>query len=148
MTAIPRVCIGMQPDGSIGLRSTLPGYNVLTDDPNDSSKFSFNSDWPDLLRNHQIGMASINVGLWGPQSVIPFTPLGYIPHVEARLVLPGPSICDDRPHLYQSWFDSPYVDYWKYNWSHSLQLSVTDGALSGFAREAGTLLYVIFKERS
>lgn len=58
---IPRVSLGQQPDGTYGLRVSLPNINVLAADPNNSNHLSFNSDWPDILRTHMIGQATIQL---------------------------------------------------------------------------------------
>lgn len=54
-----RVLIGDFGDGvTFGLKVSLPGYDVLTDDDQDGNKFSFNSEWTDLIRPDMIGTAT------------------------------------------------------------------------------------------
>lgn len=53
-----RVLIGDFGDGTMGLKVSLPGYDVLTDDDQDADKFSFNSEWSDLLKPVLIGTAT------------------------------------------------------------------------------------------
>jgi hypothetical protein len=99
---------------SYGLRTTLVGYDAVADDANDVNKFSFNSDWTDIVRVHKYGYVD-------PPSPVPSWPgptpgaiddssalftrnnpwlvavahtLGYIPFVEARVVN-GNTIYDD-----------------------------------------------------
>lgn len=84
-----RAVLGALPGGGFGLRVSLPGFDVLADDPTDVSKFSFNSDWTDLLRTHQYGFVATN-------QTVPFPELGYYPFIEVRQVSPSDAY-DDRP---------------------------------------------------
>lgn len=111
-----RLRIGKQADGTYGMRSTLPGFDVRYDDASDVTKFSFNSEWTDIVRVHDYGYADAPapVPSWpGPVPgaiddasnsfrftnnndwLIPHAhSLGYVPFVEAR-VISGSTIYDD-----------------------------------------------------
>jgi hypothetical protein len=83
---VPRVVIGRRGTG-LGLYCSLPGVNALTADANDSNRFSFNSDWTDLLKVHQMGTVS-DYSVSEPPFVkrdVYFPALSYVPYVEARL---------------------------------------------------------------
>lgn len=58
MARNPRFYAGPYGDGTIGLKTSLPGFNVkvLADD-NDVTKRSFNSQWPSLCKIKLIGSA-------------------------------------------------------------------------------------------
>lgn len=53
-----RVLIGDFGDGTMGLKISLPGYDVLMDDDQDANKFSFNSEWQDIARPVLVGTAT------------------------------------------------------------------------------------------
>jgi len=79
MTA--RVAIGNLGGGKFGLRSTMPGYDVLTE-PANSANLSFDSNWPNTVSVRQTGAVSIP---WRDQAwPIYFANSGYFPIVEAR----------------------------------------------------------------
>jgi hypothetical protein len=90
-----RVVIGKQGDGTFGLRIALPGFDALTDDANDSNKFSFNSDWADLVKVHAIGTFTLS----SSSSTVPVTvvipTLSYIPTMDIRLIS-GNTVYDDH----------------------------------------------------
>lgn len=110
-----RVRLGNMGGGSYGLRTTRPGYDAILDDASDVTKFSFNSDWTDVVRIHNYGYVDPPSSLpsWPPptpgaidDSSLLFTnnnpwlvpvahSLGYIPYVEARVV-DGSTIYDDH----------------------------------------------------
>ena len=90
--------------------TTLPGYDALTDDASDVTKFSFNSDWTDIVRVHKYGYVDppsplpsetgpTPGGFGSPNSspwLIPVAhSLGFVPFVEAR-VISGNVIYDDH----------------------------------------------------
>lgn len=84
-----RVCLGALPGGAgFGLYVSLPGYDVLTDDPTDVHKFSFNSNWTNMVRTWQTGYAT--------STPVSFPNIGYVPHVEVRQVSLSTAY-DDRP---------------------------------------------------
>ena len=65
MALIPRVLGGNYGDGTFGIKTSLPGYDVsvLADD-NDVTKRSFNSQWTNLAKIRVIGIAA---GEWVDQ---------------------------------------------------------------------------------
>lgn len=88
--SVPRVIIGRR-GTQFGLWCSLPGVNALTADANDSNKFSFNSEWPDILKVHQLGTVS-SYSISDPPFVkrdVLFPALSYVPYVEARLYHAG-----------------------------------------------------------
>ena len=79
MTA--RVAIGNLGGGKFGLRSTMPGYDVLTE-PENSANLSFDSNWTNTVSVRQSGVAAYP---WRDQVwPVYFLNSGYIPIVEAR----------------------------------------------------------------
>ncbi len=78
----PRVVIGKDNAGNYGIKCSLPGYNALTDDDTDLNKFSFNSNWNDLLVIHQRGIAT--PATFPTVTNIPFSDLGYLPFIEVK----------------------------------------------------------------
>lgn len=149
MTLVPAVVLGKQLDGSYNLRVSLPPYNALTDDANDSEKFSFNSAWTDLIRTHLVGMATVPVTLniYTPTVDIPFIDLGYIPHVEVRQA-DGYYTYDDRPSYYSDVVGGS-KPYDRICWGHGLNATVQRGILKAGVRQTpGSIFYVIFKEAS
>ena len=90
-----RVVIGQYADGvNYGLRVSLATYDALLDNSNDAGKFSFDSNWTDIVKIHQAGIATIAASTSIPLNSLPFPDLGYIPFFEARMVN-GTIINDD-----------------------------------------------------
>lgn len=151
MALVPAVSFGKQIDNKYSLRISLPPYNAVYDDPNDSEKFSFNSDWTDLVRTHFVGMATVPVTLnvYVPTVDIPFPDLGYIPHVEVRQA-DGYYTYDDRPSYYSDYIGgSGSWSYTRECWGHGLYATVQRGILKAGVRQSpGSIFYVIFKEAS
>lgn len=88
---VRRVCIGALPDGSYGMWVSAPGVDVMTiTDPLDSNQLTFNSNWTDIAKVHQSGVASSN----SSNPFLAWPDLGYKPFVEIRLV-EGGRIFDD-----------------------------------------------------
>lgn len=91
MTLIPRGVIGKYLNGTtIGLKTSLPGINALTADDTDGTKFSFNSEWNDFVKVHQIGISTLGT----VQTNCYFPTLAYKPFVEVRRVV-GNVVYDD-----------------------------------------------------
>lgn len=91
-----RVVLGKQADGSYALRTSLPGHDALLADDDDTEALSFNSNWENLLKVHQVGVVSAGTVAEGSPNVsVPFTSLGYIPFAEARIIS-GDVVYDDR----------------------------------------------------
>lgn len=91
-----RVILGKRLDGSFGMDVSLPGYDALVSDRSDVNKFSFSSDWNDIVKLTSAGIISIPVAGPGtpPYAIAPFPDLGYIPHVEVRDIQ-GSRVYDD-----------------------------------------------------
>lgn len=120
-----RRVVGGYIDGAFGLRTTLPGFDAHNDDPNDPTKFSFNTAWNDIVFIEKVGYVD-------PPSPWPINPkpqpgvpvrqeaiewpdgeaspwlinvahgLGYRPYVEARPVSGGVIYDDYRSQTYAS----------------------------------------------
>lgn len=96
-----RVVLGRRLDGSFGLDVSLAGYDAFTQDRMDGNKFSFSSDWADLLRVHKVGRLTSDIPTSGSNTIIGisaaavFHGLGYFPHAEVFL-LNGASVFDDH----------------------------------------------------
>jgi hypothetical protein len=75
-----RFATGKFPDGGIGLRASLPSYDVLTLAPNtnssDNEKLQFNSDWAATLPIVVSGSVQLN---YGASVTITYSDLGFIP---------------------------------------------------------------------
>ncbi len=88
---VRRVCIGRLPDGNYGMWCSAPGVDVMTvADPLDGNLLTFNSNWTDIAKVHQTGVASEYPG--APQ--VSWPDLGYIPFLEVR-VISGGRVYDD-----------------------------------------------------
>jgi len=94
-----RVVIGKYLNGTMGLKVSMPGYSALNDDDSDASKFSFNSQWNDLVKIHMMSVVSsytpITTGSVTHYYIF-FPNLGYKPFVEIRRV-DGNKFYDDGP---------------------------------------------------
>lgn len=77
-----RVVIGALPGGGYGLKSSLPGFDVLSVTNDDSQKLSFSSNWTNVAHVHMTGVGSIGAGI--SNMTISYVSLGYIPFVEVR----------------------------------------------------------------
>ena len=123
-----RAVLGALPGGGgFGLYVSMPGYNVLTDDPNDVHKFSFNSNWSDMVRTWQVGFATA--------SPVTFSNPGFIPHMEVRQVDLSTAY-DDRPI---NWTGSSYSTM------AICAVSTTQFTWSNVVAPA-SIFYVIFNE--
>lgn len=97
-----RVVLGKRADGSFGLDVALPGYDALTDDRSDVNKFSFSSDWQDVVKVSQFG--KLQIGIYqnnpsdpyaGAHERVAIPNFGYIPHFETRGWDGGNRVYDD-----------------------------------------------------
>ncbi|MES2030833.1 MAG: hypothetical protein V4477_16760 [Pseudomonadota bacterium] len=85
-----RVVHGKRADGSFGLDVAMPGGDAYADDRNDATKFSFSSDWTDIVKYSQFGKVSVPVSGAAPtpyetiHTIVPIPNYGYVPHFEAR----------------------------------------------------------------
>lgn len=94
-----RVVLGKRLDGSLGLDVALPGYDALTDDRNDVNKFSFSSDWADLVKFSQVGKIYVPFNS-GPAFALLYEQVaipnyGYIPYFDARFWNGANRVYDD-----------------------------------------------------
>jgi hypothetical protein len=78
-----RVCIGRLPDNSFGLLISAPGVDVMTADPLDGNQITFNSNWTDLLKVHQIGKGFYSGN--GLAGLVSFPALASKPFLECRV---------------------------------------------------------------
>lgn len=90
-------------NGNFVLRATLPGYDAVLDDANDSNKFAFNSAWTDMVKLLAIGIVTVTPIVVPPDGIvtyddahqrIPFPAPGYIPFCEVKYVV-GNILYDD-----------------------------------------------------
>jgi hypothetical protein len=63
---VARVVIGNHPTAGLGLYVSQPGYDALSEDPNDRAKFSFSTTW-----GGQLGIVYAGVVLAGTWTPIP-----------------------------------------------------------------------------
>jgi hypothetical protein len=90
-----RLLIGDYGNGTVGLKTSLPGYDVsvLADDSNPDRR-SFNSEWTNILYTAQIGVVA---GVTVSNVTIPINDLGFIPFYDVRCYeIDGPAFYDDR----------------------------------------------------
>lgn len=128
----PAAVLGKYANGTTyGLKTSLPGINALTDDDTDPSKFSFNSEWTDIVRPHQIGIASFPANL----TTIFFPGLAFRPFYEVRRVI-GSVIYDDR---FVGSPQAPWVGMFS---------DVSTNALTLIAPPGGSAMYVIYNQRA
>lgn len=107
MAVVNRALIGYYNDGvTVGLRATLPGYDALTDDSSGSGKFSFDSEWTDIVNIHQVSLISRSTGISTPPHAgvtidgwkLTWASLGFKPFVEVRLLRSGVIYDDYMPN--------------------------------------------------
>lgn len=96
-----RVLIGKRPDGTIGLDISLPGWDATAHSAyrQDADKFSFSTDWNDLVKISQVGKVSVPFNS-GPSFAllyeqVPIPNLGYIPYFDARFWNGANRVYDD-----------------------------------------------------
>lgn len=87
-----RIILGNLGGGVYGLKVSLPGFSVLTSDPDDPEQTSFYSQWTDVMSVLSIGYGSSNSNL--PTDVAVPDP-GFIPWIEARTIS-GTTVYDER----------------------------------------------------
>lgn len=88
---VERVRIGHLPDGTEGVWTSPAGVNVSTvSNPLDGNQLTFNSNWTDIAKVHQSGVADSNAS--NPKVYWP--DLGYKPFIEVRVV-EGSLVFDD-----------------------------------------------------
>lgn len=83
--------IGQFPDGTTRLRTSLPGFDAFT---GPDAGMSFDSEWTDILKIHQLGIASMPDIGQGYQADVYFPDLGYSPFIEIRKLV-GNVVYDD-----------------------------------------------------
>jgi hypothetical protein len=129
-----RVVLGKQLDGTMGLRVSLPGFDALTDNGDDVHKFSFNSNWTDIIRTVQFGLISVPTIITS-QATVAFPDQGYIPFVEARQA--DSNTCyDDRP-----------INHQGSSWSTQAICNVSRGSFTVRNVIApGSVFYIVFKQ--
>lgn len=88
-----RVVLGKYLNGTMGLKVSRPGFDALTDDDSDPNKFSFNSQWTNIVPVHQVGIVGPNPVTF--ENSAPYSDwvnvahnLGYIPFIDARAFYP------------------------------------------------------------
>ena len=94
-----RVVLGKRRDGSFGLDVALPGYDAFTDDRSDVNKFSFSTDWDDLVKLSQVGKLYVPFNSGAAFSLlyeqVPIPNFGYIPYFDARFWNGANRVYDD-----------------------------------------------------
>lgn len=96
-----RVVLGKRLDGSMGLDVALPNHDALTEDRNDATRFSYSSDWTDIVKYAAFGKVSIPAVVPGTNNyatiheVVAIPNYGYIPHFEMRLWDGASRVYDD-----------------------------------------------------
>lgn len=116
-----RVVLGRYLNGTMGLKVSRPGFDALTDDDSDPNKFSFNSQWSNIVPVHQVGIVGPypytveTTGSVEPPWVDVGHNLAFIPYIEARAFYPQNS--------FTSAGDVVYDDY-RTLWSENIQVQV------------------------
>lgn len=128
----PAVVIGKYLDGvAYGLKCSLPGFNALTDDDGDPSKFSFNSEWTDIVKPHAIGI----VPFPSFDTPVYFPALPYRPFYEIRKMV-GNVVYDDHAYILDG------------NRRIGIQTDITTNTLRLIHPPGNSVLYVIYKEQA
>lgn len=129
-----RVCIGRLPDGNYGMWCSAPGVDVMTvSNPLDSNLLTFNSNWTDIAKVHQSGVASSD----STNPKVSWPDLGYKPFIEVRLVEGG--------KIYDDWFNENGLDIGMASESFSDGLRPTSGRSYVGMKENFTYVYVAYK---
>lgn len=122
-----RVVLGQQNDGSYGLRVSAPGVDAFVGDGQDGG-FTFNSDWADIAKIHQLGLGSFAT----TQTNVVWTSLGYAPFVEVRKYV-GNVVLDDYWNSTNQWGADAFLFT-----ADNLRINNPGGA-------AVTFLYIVYK---
>lgn len=137
-----RVVLGKQQNGGYALRVSLPGVDALTADANNPNQLSFNSDWTDLARIHQMGQAYVYAAP-PPTTYVYFLALGGIPFVECKYI--DAYVHDDYAYAFVTGVSAPIT-----NWQTWIRCQAYNGYVGLSAGGAGnvpwTCQYVIFKD--
>jgi hypothetical protein len=129
---VRRVCIGRLPDGNYGMWCSAPGVDVMTvSNPLDGNLLTFNSNWTDIAKVHQSGVA--NSDATNPKVFWP--DLGYKPFMEVRLVEGG--------RVYDDSFNG--ADIGSASESFSDGLRPTSGRIYPGMKEVFQYIYVAYK---
>lgn len=136
-----RVVLGVQNDGSVGLRVSAVGVDADVGS-GQGGDFTFNSDWTDIAKIHQIGNVAWNANCkfingagtvgttngWGAL----FTSLGYRPFMEWRRLDPSTNTIND--------------DYWNASQTAGFSTDIwRDAWCLPAANESVNVIYVIYK---
>lgn len=95
MTGIPRMLLGSDLHGALGMFATLPGFDATTTDPADKQKWAFRSDWDRIENLHQVGLVT---GLSSAPAFgmsVTFPALTYVPFVSVRYLADTGVMQDD-----------------------------------------------------
>ena len=144
---IARVVIGDLGGGSIGMRSSLPGYDVLTRGPSDDTQFlSFSSNWTSSLKVLQTGVGVVGSQQGPLLTTIPYPSQGYYPVTEMRR-LSGSTVYDDLNVRHASGLTlTGYANYLRNAWVSLDRIGVE--ALTGdgeFDQGITSIVYAIYK---
>lgn len=87
-----RLRIGPDKNGNFAVKVALPGFDAYEDDDSLPNRFSYSSNWNDLIKPHAVGIIST-----GAQAIIPvnYPSIGTIPFVEVHGLV-GTTFWDDR----------------------------------------------------
>lgn len=95
--SVRRVVLGVQNDGSIGMRVSSSGHDAFTE-ADDGSAITFDSSWSDLVKIHAVGVVGTTLVPSGSISSykfsVTFPDLGYKPFAEMRRLV-GNVLYDD-----------------------------------------------------
>lgn len=92
----PRTVLGKKNNGNFGLRCSLSGVDAFLGDSSGGG-FSFDDEWTDIVKVVMTGTANVAGGSQSPPgaSTVVSHGLGYVPFIEARLLLASNVIADD-----------------------------------------------------
>lgn len=90
-----RVVLGLQNDGTYGLRVSAPGIDAFTGD-GQPGNFTFNSAWTDIAKIHMVGIGNTSApDQFGRYLMsVSWPDLGYKPFLEVRRIA-GNVVYDD-----------------------------------------------------
>ncbi len=133
-----RVVLGKQQNGGYALRVSLPGVDALTADANNPNQLSFNSDWTDLAKIHQMGQAFVYAA--PTTTYIYFPILGGIPFIECKYI--DAYVHDDYAYAFVIGVST--------NWQTWVRCGITNNYIvpspGGLGNVSYVCQYVIYKD--
>jgi len=146
---------------TIGLRTTLFGFDARYDDADDVTKFSFNSDWTDIARVHMAGIVAPPSPY--PSAIYPYPSnftttgydaadnpwlvpvahsLGYAPFVEARKI-DGYTVYDD--HRTDQGLSGSYAGEKAWSFTNMIKLNTAQATSQTNVQAGESVFYIMYE---